>query len=522
MHLVKLMALAALVGGATVATGQDWPAWGGSSPGRNLYSPQKGLVNSFDPGKPKAGGDEIDAATTRNVRCTAKLGSQTYANAVVADGRVYLGTNNEPPRDPRHEGDRSLLLCLDEKTGAELWHLTVPKLAAGKNADWENLGLLASPTVEGKRVYVMTTRCEILCLDTEGMANGNDGPYKDEAAYSALDTGKPAVPPGPKDADILWRFNLLDEIGVLPRNAANCGVLVLGNLLFTGTANGHDWQRSNVPFPLAPSLIALDKNTGALVAADQLKNGSNIFQGQWSSPSAGEVKGRTLVFYSGGDGWCYAFNAQPVPGKDGTPLLEVVWKADANPPEYKTRDGQPIQYPAAEGPSEINATPVFHSNRVYVATGQDPEHGEGIGRLLCLDATLTGDISTKGVIWDYREIKRSLSTVSIDPATGLLFAADFSGYVHCLDAASGKVQWVYDMKGHVWGSTLVAEGKVYVGDEDGDFVILPARREFDPKKDKPLFETNFGAPLYSTPVVANGTIYLSTMTHLYAIGEKLK
>ena len=83
----------------------------------------------------------------------------------------------------KHQGDRSILLCFDEKTGEFLWQLVVPKLASGKVNDWESLGLLSSPTVEGDRVYLVTSRCEVICLDVNGMANGNDGPFKDEAKY---------------------------------------------------------------------------------------------------------------------------------------------------------------------------------------------------------------------------------------------------------------------------------------------------------------------------------------------------
>jgi outer membrane protein assembly factor BamB len=68
------------------------------------------------------------------------------------------------------------------------------------------------------------------------------------------------------------------------------------------------------------------------------------------------------------------------------------------------------------------------------------------------------------------------------------------------------------MKAHIWGSTMVADGKVYVGDEDGDVVVFAANKE-----KKVLSETNLGSPVYSTPVVANGTIYISSNTHLYAI-----
>src|SRR2546422_396482 len=82
---------------------EDWPRWGGNDPGRNMYSPAKGLPSEFNPGKPKPGSEEIDLKTTRNVKWVAKLGSQAYGNAVVAAGKVYIGTNNENPRDPQHQ-----------------------------------------------------------------------------------------------------------------------------------------------------------------------------------------------------------------------------------------------------------------------------------------------------------------------------------------------------------------------------------------------------------------------------------
>src|SRR6185436_10725626 len=108
-------------------------------------------------------------------------------------------------------------------------------------------------------------------------------------------------------------------------------------------------------------------------------------------------------------------------------------------------------------------------------------------------------------------------TVSIDPETGLLFIADFSGFVFCLDAETGKKYWEHDMKAHMWGSTFVADGKVYVGDEDGDVVVLASAKE-----KKVLSEVNVGAPVYSTAVIANGTLYLGSQTHLFAIAEGAK
>ncbi len=507
------------------AVAADWSQWGGSQT-RNMYSPAKGLPARFGKIEFKNATDEIDRAGVKNLKWVAKLGSQSYGNVTVAGGRVFVGTNNENPRDPKHQGDRSILMCFDEKTGEFLWQLVVPKLASGKVNDWENLGLLSSATVkvEGKRVYVTTSRCEVMCLDINGMADGNDGPYKDEAKYVVkdviLDKGKPTerkappIEPGPKDADIIWVYDMMDELGVFPHNASNGSILIEGDIVYATTSNGQDWTHSNIPSPNAPSFIALNKDTGTFLGEDDAKIGPHIFHGQWSSPSTASVNGRQLVFFGGGNGFCYAFDAKPVKDTD-TSWLKTVWKFDCNPPEYREKDGKLLKYPDAEGPSEINATPVFWKNRIYVPTGQDPEHGEGIGNLTCIDATKTGDVTKTAKIWEYRGIHRSISTVSIDPDTGLLFVGDFSGILHCLDAETGKLYWTHDMKAHIWGSTLVADGKLYAGDEDGDFVVLAATKE-----KKVLSETNLGAPVYGTPVVANGTLYLQSNSHLFAFRDE--
>jgi outer membrane protein assembly factor BamB len=506
------------------AQAEDWTQWGGTS-GRNMYSPAKGLPDHFTSGKTseikfKQGTDDVDVSNVQNVKWVAKLGSQSYGNVTIANGRVFIGTNNEPPRDKRHPGDRSILLCLDEKTGDLLWQLVIPKLASGKVNDWESLGLLSSPTIEGDRVYVVTSRCEVLCLDVNGMANGNDGPFKDEAKYVVkdviIDKGKPTehpaapIEPGAKDADIIWRYDMIDELGVFPHNASDCAPLIVGDMVYVNTSNGQDWTHSNIPSPNSPSLVALDKHTGELVGEDDAKIGPHILHGQWCSPSTGVVNGRPLIFLGGGDGICYAFDAKPVKEGD-TSYLKKVWWFDCNPPERKK-----VKYPEAEGPSEINATPVFWKDRIYTAVGQDPEHGEGVGILTCIDATKTGDVTQTAKIWSFDKVHRSISTVSITP-DGLLFVADFSGYLHCLDAETGQLYWTHDLKAHIWGSTLVADGKVYIGDEDGDLAVFAASKE-----KKLLSLTNLGAPVYSTPVVANGTLYVASNTHLFAFGGQGK
>ncbi len=513
-HTLALSGIAlGFLASSQISTAADWPQWGGDNPGRNMYSPVKGLPVSIKPGNFKPNSEEIDLATTKNVKWIAKLGSQSYGNPVVSKGVALVGTNNASPRDARFKDDKSILYALRESDGGFLWQLTVPKLASGKVNDWEYLGILASPCVEGERVYIVTSRCEVLCLDLKGQANGNQGPFMDEGQYMA-GPGKPKFDVLPTDADILWKYDMMDELGVFPHNASNCSVIIDGDTIFVCTSNGQDWTHVNIPSPQSPSFIALNKNTGELVGEDEAGIGPKILHGQWTSPSIGVVNGKKQVYFGGGDGVLYALDTTPV--KDGdSNFIKRVWWFDCVPPEYKKeKNGKAIKYPAAEGPSEINATPVFYNDRVYVAIGQDPEHGEGVGRLVCIDPSKSGDVTASALIWDYKGIKRSISTVSIDPENGLLFIADFSGFVHCLDSKTGKLHWVHDMQAHMWGSTFVADGKVYVGDEDGDFVVLASSVE-----KKVLSECNVGAPIFSTPIVANGLMYICSQTHMFVVGD---
>ena len=488
--------------------GQDWPVWTGNGAG-NLYSPAKGIAASFEPGKFKKGTEEVDMNTTKNVKWVAKLGSSAYGNTTIANGKVYVGTNNESPRDERHIGDRGILYCLDEATGELQWQLVVPKLKAGKSIDWEYLGICSSPSVEGDRVYVVANSCEILCLDVNGMKDGNQG-FQGEAQFM-VEEGKKPLEPSKLDADVIWRFDM-KELDVYPHNIASSSVLIHGDLLFCTTSNGQDWSHENIPSPNAPCIIALNKIDGTLAGEEAEGISKRVFHGNWSSPSKGKVKGKDAVFFGGGDGVLYAFETGFEKDKDGYGLFKTHWKYDCVPKEYKKdEEGNLIKYPDAEGPSEIIATPTYHDGHVYVAVGQDPEHGEGVGVLTCIKAD-TGE-----KVWDFRDIQRTISSCAIDPKTGLLITADYTGYVYCLDAKTGKKHWVYDTKAHMWSSPFVVDGKVYIGDEDGDLTVLPLKADFDPKKDDPIFETNMLVPIYSTPVVANGTLYIGTQTHLYAV-----
>ena len=66
----------------------------------------------------------------------------------------------------------------------------------------------------------------------------------------------------------------------------------------------------------------------------------------------------------------------------------------------------------------------------------------------------------------------------------------------------------------IWGSPIVIDGKVYLGDEDGDVAVMNADRTM-----KLIAESNTGSSVYSTPVPANGTLYIVNRNQLLALAE---
>lgn len=488
-----------IVSAAALAHGADWPHWGRDG-SRNMVSAEKGLPAAAKLGDAPEG-DQLRPDPSTKIKWIVKLGSQTYGNPTVAGGRVFVGTNNDSPRDASRQGDRGVLMCFEEATGKFLWQLAVPKHPAGRNVDWEFVGLCSSPAVDGDRVYVVSNRCEVLCLDVNGLANGNDGPFKEEAAYLAA-AGKPPAELGPADADIVWRFDMLDGLGVYPRYQTSSAVLIVGDRLYATTSNSVDWTGKHTPAPDSPALVCLDKRTGKLLAEEKSGISRRTFTSNWSSPAYGQFNGKPLIVFGGGDGWGYGFDLD----------LNEVWRYDCNPKEYRSHDGVPVKYEEPKGPSEVIATPVVVDGRVYVAIGQDPEKGDGSGAFNCIDGTKSGDITERGRVWRFADINRSMSTASV--ADGLAYIADYAGFIYCLDLNSGKLLWKHDTEGRMWGSTLRADGKVYAGNENGLLTVLAAGREL-----KKLGEIDFGSTLYSTPVAANGVLYATTDKHLYAIQE---
>jgi outer membrane protein assembly factor BamB len=606
----------------------DWNQWGGTSL-RNNTPVAEGIVTDWAPGSFDRKTGEWKPSSAKNIKWVSALGSQTYGNPVVAEGKVIIGTNNGNGYLNRYPSDIDLgvLVCFNEADGKFLWQHSSEKLPTGRVHDWPFLGLCGSPLIEGDRVWIVTSRGEVRCLDLDGFHDGKDDgrPEKEEPArlfdirraddpaqdkvagyLTELEAGKiptdmrarfasagmplpegdielraddkvkspskkwtfkakvsgedrdfdirligpslsgfKIITPADKDeADVIWVLDMMNKLGTSQHNAVACSVTSWGDILFVNTGNGLDESHTVAPAPEAPSFLALNKHTGEIFWTDK-SPGKNILHGQYSSPTVAVLGGVPQVIFGGGDGWIYSFKADKT--------KELLWKFDVN-------DKDSILELGGRGTrNDIISTPVVYDNKVYFGTGQDPEHGEGLGILWCIDPTKRGDISEKlavnradptkpipvkriqavvesegdiaidnpnsGVVWKYtshdadgngkidfeERFHRSISTCAIK--SDLLFVPDFSGLFHCVDAQTGKEYWSYDMLAAAWGSAMIVGDKVYVGDEDGDIAIFNLSKE----KHEPIAEINMGNSIYSTPIVANNILFIANKDHVFAI-----
>ena len=476
---VSALHLTALFLPFVVMQADDWPMLGRDFT-RNPVSPEK---------NPPL---EWDIKTGRNIKWRASLGYNVFADPIVAGGLVWAGTGNENPADPAVVGEAAVLKCFRETDG-QLLYQYVASSKRGLPYPLLSLGWSSSPLAEGPHLWFTTVHGEVHCLEVEPLRQGERMPRR------------------------VWRTDMVEKFNVFPQyrsmsGGKTCSIAAsYRNLIYVITGNGvagwidNQWS-DKVRSPEAPSLICFDKRTGEAVWKDN-SPGTNILFSQWGSPLVVEIGGRGQVIAPQGDGWVRSFDA--LSG-------ELLWKLDMNPKAVTKRYER----------NQFLTAPVYYQNHIFIGAGLDMEAGDGPGALVCIDPAGRGDRSLEiddgpgkgkpnpnsGVVWHFDQLGRTTSLVAIH--NGLVIAAGFDGYLHCLDAATGQPYWRHDMKARVFGSPLIVDGKVYVADEDGSVRILELS-----KTKKLFFEHDMKSFMASSPIFANGVLYLATSQFLYAIEQ---
>ena len=306
MQLRRLLfacSLVVTVAAAVETIADDWPMYGRDRT-HNAVSPERNPPTDWDVGK-------FDIKTgnwvgSRNILWSAPLGSISFGDPVVADGQVWIGTNNLFRPDYNTKNDASILAGFDVRDGRSLFQYVSPRLI-DRIHDWTTSPLSCSPLIEGDLMWFTTNRCETVCLDLAPLKRGEKQPRE------------------------VWKVDMMKQFGVYPIRGAmmwfhSCSITSDQNRIFVITGNGFDYERNQLPAPEAPSLICFDKYTGKELWQDN-SPGENILLGQWSSPLVIDVGGRVQVVVPQGDGWMRAFDT--LTGK-------LIWKFDIQPKNRQT------------------------------------------------------------------------------------------------------------------------------------------------------------------------------------------
>ena len=445
---------------ASCVSTQDWPMFGRDST-RNAVSPEKDPPTDWS----------IKAGDERNIAWMAKVGRMSFGCPVVSDGLVWIGTNNEVPRDPAAKGDGSVLMCFRAQDGKFLWqHVTPRNPEYDRHGEWGSYPLRSTPLVQGDRLWFMNNRWEVICLDI--------GPLKRD--------GNAAVE--------LWRTDLIAKAGIWPQvlgmgYGPTISMVILDGRLYLPTTTGIEWRGQRMSRPEAPALICLDARTGSVLGRERSGIAARTPLANWSSPSLARVQDRTLLLFGGGDGFLYAFD--PVPSESGT--LREIWKVDCRPP--------------GQEPLGIVASPVVHQGRVYVTVGLDSD-STGDGRLSCVDA------ATGRLLWNFKELGTSMSNVVV--MDGLVVAIAQLGIIYGLESSTGRKMWEYDCLSVTTTSPTLVDGRVYLTNGDDEVLTLDLRV---PGQKPRVQKREMAGCSLATPSFSSGTLYVAGGCHLYAIRQ---
>ena len=492
-----------------------------------------------------------NVSTGENVKWSVPLGSLTYSSPTVHGEFVFVGTNNGNGYDPAIPSSAILgvMLCLEKETGKFLWQLSNKGLPAGRSSDWPVHGVTSQAFADKNRLWYVNNRGEVVCLDVDGFYDGeNDGPFRNEPSSRKI------------DADIVWKVDMIKTFGVSPHKTAHCNVVVDDQRVYVKTSNGVGLAHIDLPAPNAPRIVVLDRATGQTIWTEN--SSEHIMHGSWGSPTLATIAGKRQILFSGGDGWLYSFD----PAGDGHGKPVLLWKFDCN---FKTAiRGAGAGAGALGTRNMLLAAPTVRDGKVFVAPGQDPEHGSGLSQVWCIDpGSKRGDISptlvklgqgskgpsrgngfqhcdlkagdkeipnpNSGLAWCYTgadsngdgvidesdtpHMARSLSEVRVQD--GFAFVTDMNGFVHCIDAKTGKPVWHFNCIASIWSSPLLSDSHVYVGTEDGEVVVLEIKQNPSLKKPTPVatnITPNYGS-VYANMSSSDGVIYIASRSELTAV-----
>jgi outer membrane protein assembly factor BamB len=233
-------------------------------------------------------------------------------------------------------------------------------------------------------------------------------------------------------------------------------------------------------------VLRIDKASGKTIwRVERPTNARLESPDAYTTPALLRYKGVTEIVITGGD---VVTGHDPATGRE-------LWRADGLNPNN-------------DGNYRVVASPLVHGETIVAPSRERP--------LLVLRAGGRGDVTNSHVAWKFNNGPDVPSPVSDGT---YLYSINDRGIMYCLDLKTGTaVYGPQRLRSATYsGSPVLADGKIYITDEDGVTTVVRAGPKFEL-----LAENDFGEYTLSSPAVSDGQIFIRTDTALYAIGRRKK
>jgi outer membrane protein assembly factor BamB len=292
-----------------------------------------------------------------------------------------------------------------------------------------------------------------------------------------------------RDGKVIWERSLLEEFGEITGYGGRVQTPIIDEDRLIISFLAANW--GDTKGPAKHYYYAFAKKTGELVwvSAPGGRPNDTIY----SCPTVAVINGQRMLIGGNGDGGIYAVNA-----RTGKPIWGF----------QMSRRG-------------LNASVVVAGNYVYASHGEDNVDNNEYGRIQCIDATGTGDVTKTHSVWRIDGIKADYPSPLVHD--GILYVVSDNAKLLALDARTGQRFWEHDLGTVGKGSPVWADGKLYIMEVNGRIHILQPTRESCTQLSLVQLKARDGNgddEIYASPAIANGRIYFLTRDRLVCVGKK--
>ena len=449
----RSLALLALLCCAFPIQAEDWPSWRG--PRLDGSSTEKNLPIKWSVVKDKKTGAE----TMDNIAWRTPIDGIGHSSPIIYGDRIFVTTCLVPdkkiPKDAITLGDQKrVLLCLDRKDGRILWQREVA-LSPLEPRHGLNSYSSSTPATDGKYVYTSFLRLR--------KKADNEGP--EAKTLKKLDMVPEAVVS-------CYDFSGTKVWEKVPGRFYSVHGFSSSPILYK------DKVIVNVDQDAEAYIVALDKTTGAEKWRINRPNRTRSY----CVPLIVEAGGKTQMVLSG--------------SKSVT--------------SYNPENGEPIWN--IKGPTEQFVASLVYGDGLFFLTTGFPEYHN-----MAIRPDGVGDITKSHIVWhDAKTIAKKASYVPSPLAVGHYFyMISDQGWLSCFETKANNRVFMEQLGRHHSASPVLADGHVYMTDDDGITYVLKGNGAFDVVSRNPL-----GDECYSSPAISHGQIFIRTLSHLYCIGKK--